>query len=77
MPSQDQTRGPLATLRIIRAFRLLKLMRLVRTPWALLKRLVIRIATPRATVTIIRLLVECLFVSHVVRLAPPPRANLS
>ena len=54
----------MASLRVIRAFRLIKLVRLLRSPWALVKRLVIRIATPRATVTICSLLLECFFVSH-------------
>jgi len=62
--SLDRDRSPLASLRIVRAFRLLKLVRLVKTPFALLKRLVIRIATPRATVTVVSLLLECVFVSH-------------
>ena len=62
--SQDKSKDPMASLRVIRAFRLIKLVRLLRSPWALVKRLVIRIATPRATVTICSLLLECFFVSH-------------
>ena len=48
-------RDPLTTLRIVRALRLLKLVRLFRAPTALLKRLIVRVATPRATVTILKL----------------------
>ena len=61
----NSPKSPLATLRVIRSLRLLKLMRLLRTPWGMLKRLIIRISTPRATVTILSLLFECLFVSHI------------
>jgi len=61
----DRPKSIFATLRVIRAFRLLKLVRLVKTPFALVKRLVLRIATPRATVTIISLLIECLVSSHI------------
>ena len=63
-PSGATGKNPMTTLRVIRALRLLKLVRLFRTPFALIKRLVVRIATPRATITVISLLVECLFVAH-------------
>ena len=57
-------KDPATALRVVRALRLLKLLRLMKTPFALVRRLIVRIATPRATVTVLSLLFECLCVSH-------------
>jgi len=58
------SKSPVTSLRVIRALRLIKLVRLLRTPWGLLKRLFVRFATPRATVTVLSLVLECLVVAH-------------
>ena len=57
-------KSPATALRVVRALRLLKLVRLLKTPFALVRRLIVRIATPRATVTVVSLLIECLCVAH-------------
>ena len=61
----EDSRGtsPLTTLRVIRALRLFKLVRLVRSS-RVLQRLMIRVATPRATVTLLSLICECMLVAH-------------
>ena len=52
------------TLRVIRALRLFKLIRLFRSS-RLLHRLQIRIATPRATITLVQLVCEVILISHI------------
>ena len=51
--------------RIVRVFRLIKLLRLLKAS-RIIKSWSVKIATPRATVTIVWSLLQCLFVSHLV-----------
>ena len=69
---EKDKKNPATALRVVRALRLLKLVRLLKTPFALVRRLIVRIATPRATVTVVSLLIECLCVAHCESSGPRP-----
>ena len=52
-----------ATFRIVRVLRLIKLLRLLKAS-RIIKAWSVKIATPRATVTIVSALIQCIYVSH-------------
>ena len=58
-------KSPQSVARIVRVFRLIKLLRLLKAS-RIIKSWSVKIATPRATVTIVWSLLQCLFVSHLV-----------
>jgi len=61
----DGKKSPVTSFRVVRVLRLAKLIRLVRAS-ARLKEFSVRMAWPRAVITVFSTLVECFFVSHLV-----------